>query len=219
MRALGGIITGELHPRVLLGDCRRPAPRPAFPASKRRTSFVARHGFDVRLLPARWVAAPKRRRRAGLRTPQLRDFGTDAIHSTSRKWTTAPGGVRMMAARAGLAIDVTLARVSDLRCEHRCASGPFVRARRAPGRRARSNSTRLAEVGAMTRTAVAGVARWRVVDTPAPSPRSSRRTASTLERAGQGDRRAPDRHHLRRRGSGAARDDRPGAAPLVTVSG
>lgn len=92
------------------------------------------------------------------------DFGADATYSSSRKWTAGPRGVGVLAARSGLLSDETLARLSDTEAnvaarvgfsvavgEH-VAAGPW----RVRGR--------LAEVGAMTRTALANVAGWQVVE-------------------------------------------------------
>jgi pyridoxal 5-phosphate dependent beta-lyase len=91
-------------------------------------------------------------------------FGADAIYSTSRKWTTGPRGVGMIAARAGLVSDETLARIADAEANVAAQVGLSIAldAHLAAGPdRIRA---RLAEVGAMTRTAVADVAGWRVVE-------------------------------------------------------
>jgi hercynylcysteine S-oxide lyase len=102
-------------------------------------------------------------------------FGADAIYSTSRKWTAGPRGVGAIAARAGLVSDATLAQIADAEAnvaaqvgysialgEHLAAGPDRIRAR-------------LVEVGAMTRTAVAGVAGWRVVE-----PTDERSAITTL---------------------------------------
>jgi hercynylcysteine S-oxide lyase len=91
-------------------------------------------------------------------------IGADAVYSSSRKWTAGPRGVGLLAARPGLITEGTLARVKyaeanvaahvglSVALGERVAVGPdLVRAC-------------LAEVGAMTRTTLAGVAGWRVVE-------------------------------------------------------
>jgi pyridoxal 5-phosphate dependent beta-lyase len=91
-------------------------------------------------------------------------FGADAIYSTSRKWTTGPRGVGMIAARAGLVSEVTLDRIADSEANVAAQVGLSIAlgAHLAVGpERIRA---RLVEVGAMTRTAVADVAGWRVVE-------------------------------------------------------
>jgi pyridoxal 5-phosphate dependent beta-lyase len=90
--------------------------------------------------------------------------GADAVYSASRKWTAGPRGLGVLAARAGLVSESTLGWLGHMEAnvaaqvglsialgEHVAAGPARVRAR-------------LAEVGAMTRTAVAGVAGWDVVE-------------------------------------------------------
>ncbi|WP_029117315.1 ergothioneine biosynthesis PLP-dependent enzyme EgtE [Mycobacterium sp. URHB0044] len=88
----------------------------------------------------------------------------DAVYSSSRKWTAGPRGVGVLAARGGLLSDDTRAQLDhsevnvaaqvglSLALGEHLAAGP-----------ARIQS-RLAEVGAMTRTAVADVTGWQVVE-------------------------------------------------------
>jgi pyridoxal 5-phosphate dependent beta-lyase len=91
-------------------------------------------------------------------------IGADAVYSSSRKWTAGPRGVGVLAARGGLLSDDARARLDHAEVnvaaqvglslalgEHLAADPTRVRAR-------------LAEVGAMTRTALAGVAGWQVVE-------------------------------------------------------
>ena len=79
--------------------------------------------------------------------------GADAVYGTSRKWTAGPRGVGFVAARPGWLGDRTLARLghADALGEHLAAGPDHVRAR-------------LVEVGAMTRTALADVPGWTVVE-------------------------------------------------------
>lgn len=92
------------------------------------------------------------------------DIGADAIYTSSRKWTAGPRGVGVLATRPGLLSDDALARFAhqevnlaahvalSLAIGEHVASGPdAIRAR-------------LVEVGTMTRTVLAGVAGWRVVE-------------------------------------------------------
>jgi pyridoxal 5-phosphate dependent beta-lyase len=172
--------------------------------------IMARHGFDVRLLPVdglgrldvdaaaaslaanppalvhftplgshRGIVQPVAAlspvcRRAGI--PLIvdaaqafahldcADVGADAIYSSSRKWTAGPRGVGMLAARDGVLSEQTLARLAH--AEHNVAIqvglsvalGEHVAA--GPER----IRARLAEVGAHTRTALADVAGWQVVE-------------------------------------------------------
>ena len=90
--------------------------------------------------------------------------GVDAIYSSSRKWLAGPRGVGILAARPGLITESTLARVAH--AEHNVAIqvglsvalGEHVAA--GPER----VRARLAEVGALTRTALAAVAGWQVIE-------------------------------------------------------
>lgn len=92
------------------------------------------------------------------------DTGADAVYSSSRKWAAGPRGVGWLAARPGLLTDDGRADLTDAEVnvaaqlglsvalgEHVAAGPDRVRAR-------------LAEVGAQTRTALAEVPGWRVVE-------------------------------------------------------
>lgn len=92
------------------------------------------------------------------------DFGADAVYFSSRKWTAGPRGVGMLAVRSGMLGEQTLTRLANdevsvaaqvglsLALGELVAAGP----ERVRGR--------LAEVGAMTRTVLAGLADWQVVE-------------------------------------------------------
>ena len=92
------------------------------------------------------------------------DVGADAVYSSSRKWTAGPRGLGVLATRAGLVGEAALARLAHAEAnvaaqvglsialgEHLAAGPARIRAR-------------LVELGAMTRTALAGVAGWQVVE-------------------------------------------------------
>jgi pyridoxal 5-phosphate dependent beta-lyase len=92
------------------------------------------------------------------------DVGADAVYSASRKWTAGPRGLGVLAARGGLLSESTLGWLGHTEVnvaaqvglsialgEHLAAGPARIRAR-------------LVELGAMTRTALAGVAGWRVVE-------------------------------------------------------
>jgi pyridoxal 5-phosphate dependent beta-lyase len=78
------------------------------------------------------------------------DFGAAATYSSSRKWAAGPRGVGVLAARSGVLSDETLVRLAD------AEANVAARLERIRGR--------LVEVGAMTRSALAGVAGWQVVE-------------------------------------------------------
>ncbi|BBY26378.1 ergothioneine biosynthesis PLP-dependent enzyme EgtE [Mycolicibacterium sediminis] len=91
-------------------------------------------------------------------------IGADAIYTSSRKWTAGPRGVGILAARPGLLSDEALAVLAhrevnlaahvglSLALGEHVAAGPEL------------IHQRLVEVGAMTRSVLAGVAGWRVVE-------------------------------------------------------
>lgn len=91
-------------------------------------------------------------------------FGAAATYSSSRKWAAGPRGVGVLATRSGVLSEETLARLVHAeanlgaRVSFSIALGEHVAA--GPERVRR----RLAEVGAMTRSALAGVAGWQVVE-------------------------------------------------------
>ena len=91
-------------------------------------------------------------------------IGADALYSSSRKWTAGPRGVGMLATRPGLLSEPTVLRVNHAETnvglhvalavalgEH-LAVGPD------------AMRSRLRDVGRATRTALDGVAGWRVVE-------------------------------------------------------
>ena len=88
----------------------------------------------------------------------------DAVYSSSRKWTAGPRGVGILAARPGLLADETLAELDHTevnvaaRVGFSVAIGLHVEA--GPER----IQSRLAEVGALSRTALAELPGWRVVE-------------------------------------------------------
>jgi pyridoxal 5-phosphate dependent beta-lyase len=92
------------------------------------------------------------------------DIGADAIYSSSRKWTAGPRGVGMLAARGGLLGEQTLARLAH--AEHNVAIqvGLSVALGEHVAMGPDRIRARLAEVGAHTRTALADVAGWQVVE-------------------------------------------------------
>ncbi|MGD9517306.1 aminotransferase class V-fold PLP-dependent enzyme, partial [Mycolicibacterium sp.] len=91
-------------------------------------------------------------------------IGADALYSSSRKWTAGPRGVGVLASRPGLLADDTRIRLNHaetnvgLQVGFSVAVGEYVAA--GPD----AVQSRLREVGAATRTALAGVPGWRVVE-------------------------------------------------------
>jgi hercynylcysteine S-oxide lyase len=90
--------------------------------------------------------------------------GADATYSSSRKWLAGPRGVGVLAARPGLIPERTLAQIAHAEANiaaqlgFSLAVGEHVAAGPAQMR------ARLAEVGAQTRTVLADVAGWKVVE-------------------------------------------------------
>lgn len=91
-------------------------------------------------------------------------LGADAVYSSSRKWTAGPRGVGMLAARRGLLSDVTLARLAHAEANIAARVGLSLALGEHLAFGAGRIQARLAEVGAATRTALSGVAGWRVVE-------------------------------------------------------
>jgi len=91
-------------------------------------------------------------------------IGADALYSSSRKWTAGPRGVGVLASRPGLLADDTRIRLNHaetnvgLQVGFSVAVGEYVAA--GPD----AVQSRLREVGAATRTALADVPGWRVVE-------------------------------------------------------
>lgn len=92
------------------------------------------------------------------------DFNAAATYSSSRKWAAGPRGVGVLAARSGVLSNETLVLLTSAeanvaaRIALSVALGEHVAA--GPERIRR----RLAEVGEMTRSALAGVAGWQIVE-------------------------------------------------------
>jgi pyridoxal 5-phosphate dependent beta-lyase len=88
----------------------------------------------------------------------------DAIYSSSRKWLAGPRGVGVLAARPGLVAVPVLERLEHFEANvaaqvgFSVALGEYLAAGPAQVR------ARLAELGRLTRTALAGVGGWRVVE-------------------------------------------------------
>ena len=161
--------------------------------------------------------------------------GADAIYSSSRKWMAGPRGVGFLAdpTRAGRAAAAAAATAGVGPAVHGdAAASNTVRpiSLRAWGFRSRSANTWPPDPeqhprrgwpssARLTRTALAEVDGWRVVE-PVDEP-----TAITTLAPPDGadpqrvrsvaDRRARDRHHLRRGAARAVRDGRPGAAGVA----
>jgi pyridoxal 5-phosphate dependent beta-lyase len=92
------------------------------------------------------------------------DVGADAIYSSSRKWTAGPRGVGMLAARGGLVSEQTLARLAHAESNVAIQVGLSVALGEHVAAGPERIRARLAEVGAQTRTALADVAGWQVVE-------------------------------------------------------
>ncbi|WNG87171.1 ergothioneine biosynthesis PLP-dependent enzyme EgtE [Mycobacterium sp. ITM-2016-00317] len=94
----------------------------------------------------------------------LTGIGADAVYSTSRKWTAGPRGVGVLATRPGLLSEDTVTRLGHaetnvgLRVSFSVAVGEYLAAGPA------AVQARLREVGALTRTALADLPGWRVVE-------------------------------------------------------
>jgi pyridoxal 5-phosphate dependent beta-lyase len=92
------------------------------------------------------------------------DIGADALYSSSRKWTSGPRGVGVLATRPGLLPDAARLRLTHaetnvgLHVAFSVAIGEYVAAGPA------AVQARLREVGTSTRTALADVAGWRVCE-------------------------------------------------------
>jgi pyridoxal 5-phosphate dependent beta-lyase len=92
------------------------------------------------------------------------DFGAAATYSSSRKWTAGPRGVGVLAARSGLLSDEMLGRLSDVEANVAAQVGFSVAIGEHVAAGPRQVRGRLVDVGAMTRTALADVAGWQVVE-------------------------------------------------------
>jgi pyridoxal 5-phosphate dependent beta-lyase len=92
------------------------------------------------------------------------DTGADAMYSTSRKWAAGPRGVGLLATRPGLLTDQTRADLADAEVNVAAQLGFSV----ALGEHVAAGPQRiragLADAGARTRTLLAEVPGWRVVE-------------------------------------------------------
>lgn len=91
-------------------------------------------------------------------------IGADAVYSSSRKWTAGPRGVGVLAARGGLVSDEALTRLIHAEANVAAQVGLSIALGEHLSVGPARIQARLAEVGASTRTALAGVAGWRVVE-------------------------------------------------------
>jgi pyridoxal 5-phosphate dependent beta-lyase len=92
------------------------------------------------------------------------DFGAAATYSSSRKWAAGPRGVGVLAARSGVLSDETLVRLADAEANVAARLGLSVALGEHVAAGPERIRGRLVEVGAMTRSALAGVAGWQVVE-------------------------------------------------------
>jgi hercynylcysteine S-oxide lyase len=90
--------------------------------------------------------------------------GADAVYSTSRKWTTGPRGVGMLAARKGVLSDEALFRLAHAEANVAVQVGLSVALGEHVALGPDRVRARLAEVGALTRSALAEVSGWQVVE-------------------------------------------------------
>jgi hercynylcysteine S-oxide lyase len=103
------------------------------------------------------------------------DFGADAVYSSSRKWTAGPRGLGVLATRAGLVGEAALERLAHAEANVAAQVGLSIALGEHVAAGPARIQARLAEVGAMTRTALAGVAGWQVVE-----PTDERSAITTL---------------------------------------
>jgi pyridoxal 5-phosphate dependent beta-lyase len=91
-------------------------------------------------------------------------LGADAVYSSSRKWTAGPRGVGMLAARQALLSEDVLSRLAHGEANIGSHVGLSVALGEYVAAGPELIQARLAEVGAMVRTALATVAGWHVVE-------------------------------------------------------
>ncbi len=91
-------------------------------------------------------------------------FGADAVYSSSRKWAAGPRGVGMLAARPGRLSHATLAKLAHAEVNVAAQVGLSVALGEHVVAGPQRIRARLAQVGAHTRTALAAVPGWRVVE-------------------------------------------------------
>ena len=92
------------------------------------------------------------------------DIGADAVYTTSRKWAAGPRGVGLLATRPGLLGDGTLAGLADAEVNVAAQLGLSVALGEHVAAGPRRIRAALADVGARTRTQLAEVRGWRVVE-------------------------------------------------------
>jgi pyridoxal 5-phosphate dependent beta-lyase len=90
--------------------------------------------------------------------------GAAAVYSSSRKWTTGPRGVGMLAAGSGVLSEEALFRLAHSEANVAVQVGLSVALGEHVALGPDRIQARLAEVGVLTRTALAEVAGWRVVE-------------------------------------------------------
>lgn len=92
------------------------------------------------------------------------DFDAVATYSSSRKWVAGPRGVGVLAARHGVLSDETLARLAHTESNVAARVGLSVALGEHVAAGPERIRSRLVEVGALTRSALAGVTGWQVVE-------------------------------------------------------
>jgi pyridoxal 5-phosphate dependent beta-lyase len=215
--------TGSSHALdVLLGDWRGARTLACLPGEFGPNLLtMARHGFEVRLLPVddagrldvdaagraltadppalvhftplgshRGIVQPVSSLAAACRDagiPLIVDaaqafahvdcsgIGADAVYSSSRKWTAGPRGVGVLAARGGLVSDEALGGLAHAEVNVAAQVGLSIALGEHLAAGPARIQARLAEVGGTTRTALAGVAGWQVVE-----PTDERSAITTL---------------------------------------
>ena len=92
------------------------------------------------------------------------DVGADAVYTASRKWTAGPRGLGLLAARSGMLSESTLGWLGHTEVSTAAQVGLSIALGEHVAAGPARIQARLAEVGAMTRSAVDGVAGWQVVE-------------------------------------------------------
>lgn len=92
------------------------------------------------------------------------DVGADAVYTASRKWTAGPRGLGLLAARSGLLSEATLGWLGNEEVNVAAQVGLSIALGEHVAAGPARIRARLVEVGAMARTAMAGVVGWQVVE-------------------------------------------------------
>jgi pyridoxal 5-phosphate dependent beta-lyase len=92
------------------------------------------------------------------------DVGADAVYTASRKWTAGPRGLGLLATRGGLVSESTLEWLGHTEVSTAAQVGLSIALGEHVAAGPARIRARLAELGAMTRTALDGVAGWQVVE-------------------------------------------------------